>query len=159
MKNIIKKYVISGLILLASSFSMAQMNADEQGPNVNAVLILTVEKQGDVFSVISARKVNGLVISAQDKAQADGLTFLIKNREQAVLGQGHIVQPDVLRGSQQPNDEHAHDHMTLDNSVFVIKYPYQEGMAILNILKPGVQARSGVSSAPVQDVSFEHLLN
>lgn len=158
MKNVVKKWMVSGLMILATHFAWAQPNFENEDTVSSTTLILTIEKQGDVFSVLSAKKVKGLMISEKEKALADGLTFLIKDRDQTVLGKGYIAHPDVLRGIQEPAMEQAHDHMTLDNTVFVIKYPYQEGMAILNILKSGVQVRSGVSSTPAQDVAFDHLL-
>lgn len=158
MKQLIKNVLASGLLIATTCVAWAQPDLESQQVENKTTLILTIEKQGDVFSVISAKKVNGLLISENEKALADGLTFYLKDRDQSVLGKGYIAHPDVLRGVQLPSEAHAHDQMTLDNAVFVIKYPYQEGMAILNILESGIQSRSGVSSTPVQDVPFEHLL-
>mgnify|MGYP000709067838 CR=1 FL=1 len=119
----------------------------------NKTLMLTLQfKQGD-YTVLDAQIMNEKLPALYVNPQhTDLLEFNLKNLQGDILGQGKIVNPHVLRGvlHEYENSE-PHGQQTLDDSTFVVRFPYVEGMHVLGVLQDslqnGVQARS--SSLPI----------
>ena len=119
----------------------------------NKTLILTLQfKQGD-YSVLDAQVINqklpALYVNPQ---QADLLEFNLKNLQGDILGQGKIVNPHVLRGVLHEHETgESHGQQTLDNSTFVVRFPYVEGMHVLGVLQDSLQngAKARSNSLPV----------
>jgi len=153
---------ITGGLLSAASLSAPP---EVKGQDSNKTLILTLQYSHNEYEVLNARVLNEKIPARfQNGAQADLLAFNLKNGQGQILGQGKIANPHVLRGIlQEHNNEQSHDEKTLQDSTFMVRFPYIEGMQVLGLLEPSQpsssRARSGTLPAPLtHNLSFSNLL-
>ncbi len=153
---------ITGVLLSAASLSAPPEVKSQES---NKTLILTLQYSHNEYEVLNARILNEkLPARFQNGAQADLLAFNLKNGKGQILGQGKIANPHVLRSIlQEHNNEEPHGEKTLQDSTFIVRFPYIEGMQILGLLEPSQtspsRARSGTLPAPLtRNLSFSNLL-
>ena len=153
MKNIISfalLWMLSNLVIAAPSDLSAQ----------DKTLILTIQFNMGEYEVLDAKVVDGKIsprkTMAQDEAQ---LLFYLKDQHGFVMGQGQLDNPNTLRGVFAPGEEQAHGEYQQTQSVFVVRYPYQQGMEVIALIEESNQPMSRSASAvPVQHFNFSQLL-
>ena len=130
-------------------------------------LILTVQYQQGVYSVINAMLVDGTFDERKSSAtQEDNLVFNLKNQQGELLGQGRINNPNIVRGVfDEQGQEGAHSEQYMEDSVFVVRYPYREGMQVLSLMKEEdllnqFSGRSrNTASKPAVEIDFSNMIN
>ena len=153
---------ITGVLLSAMSLSAPP---EIKIQNSHKTLILTLQYSHNEYEVLNARVLNEKIPARfLNGAKADLLAFHLKNSLGQILGQGKITNPHVLRGIlQEHHNEQTHGEKTLQDSTFMVRFPYVEGMQVLGLLEPSQpsssRARSGTLPAPLtHNLSFSNLL-
>lgn len=153
MKNIISfvlLWMLSNLLIAAPSDLRTQ----------DKTLILTIQFNMGEYEVLNAKVVDGKIPSRKTMAQDEvQLLFYLKNEHGFVLGQGQVDNPNTLRGVFAQGEEQAHGEYQQMQSVFVVRYPYQQGMEVIALIEESNQtmARSA-STVPAQQLNFSQLL-
>ncbi len=155
--NMCKVTLLTLTTLSAFFISAVSLSAppEEALQNSNKTLMLTLQFKQNDYTVLAAQVIDQkLPARYVNPQQADLLEFHLKNLQGDILGQGKIANPHVLRGvlHEHENGE-PHGQQILDDSTFVVRFPYVEGMHVLGLLQDslqnGIQGRSSNQPAPI----------
>lgn len=130
----------------------------------NRTLILTLRSQGGVYEVLDAQVVDRAIPPRVALVERrDDLHFQFKDNNGRMLGQGRISNPAPLRDVNSIDNKDQHTEIQQSDTVFVLRYPYAEGMNVLSMLKSNTPNTSSdtqqkLSTPPAQDIIFGHLL-
>jgi hypothetical protein len=127
-------------------------------------LILTLRGHDGVYEVIDAQVVDRVIPPRVALVErSDDLHFQLKDNKGKTLGQGSIGNPAPLRDVNSIDGKEQHTEIQQRDTVFVLRYPYDEGMNVLSMIKGDAQnttrdTQHKLSAPPAQDITFGHLL-
>ncbi|NRB40745.1 MAG: hypothetical protein HRU20_20125 [Pseudomonadales bacterium] len=103
----------------------------------NKTLMLQVAYSDNSYHIIDAWVLNEKLPETKSiSTNAQDLVFILKNQSGEMMGQGRINNPNILRGIlAEEYDGESHSQQALQESVFVLRYPYTEGMQVLSLMK------------------------
>lgn len=151
-----KLRILLGCLMVCFGLSLQAAPPGVNGPQQTLILTVAYEK-GD-YQVMDAQVVNA-VFPVRLSKSARQLAFALKNKQGEVLAGGSVDAPQTLRSVLGQGGEHGHDWLEQDSGAFVVRYPYQQGMAVLSLIEKqnGAGARS-VQAVPAKNIEFSHLL-
>ena len=127
-------------------------------------LMLKVQYADNTFAVIDAWVLNEKLPERKARGSAEqGFVFMLKNKSGDMMGQGLVTNPNVLRGILKEHGENeSHGEQQLEESIFIVRYPYQKGMNVLSLMKAedlvtelnAVAGRSAPAPAPSVELDF-----
>lgn len=149
------------LLIVAQLIVSSLVNAAPPGVKAKSqTLILTIENNMGSYQVLEAQVVSGnipprKIIGEQER----GLLFYLKDQHGYVLGQGSLSVSNSIRGVLEKGSDHQHGEYEQDKSVFVLRYPYEQGMEIISLIEQSSasMARS-MGAAPSQQLDFSSKL-
>lgn len=151
----LKQFTAIFLIVLGIS---SCVSADDR------TLILTLRNIDGVYEVIDAQVVDRAIPPRVALVQrSDDLHFQLKDNNGNTLGQGSISNPVPLRDVNSPDGKEQHTEIQQRDSVFVLRYPYAEGMSVLSMIKGNARnttsdTQKKLSTPLTQKIMFGHLL-
>jgi hypothetical protein len=145
-------------ILLVTMGISSSAHADDR------TLILTLRGHDGVYEVIDAQIVDRVIPPRIARLERrDDLHFQLKDNNGNLLGQGSISNPVALRDVHSMDGKEQHTEIQQRDAVFVLRYPYDEGMSVLSMINgdaPNTASNTQQKLSPPasQDIMFGHLL-
>lgn len=149
------------LLIIVQMMVISVANAAPPGVKAKAqTLILTIENNLGTYQVLDAQVVTGNIPPRKTIGEQErDLLFYLKDQHGYVLGTGIIAHSQTIRGVLEEGSDHSHGEYAQEKSVFVLRYPYEQGMAIISLIEQSKSpmARSA-GSVPAQQLDFSEKL-
>jgi len=125
-------------LLFGQQLSVAQAGISQSSAaEEEKTLMLKIEYVNESYEVMDAWLVAGKLPERKSvNSNGEDLVFTLENKQGDLLGQGRMTNPAILRGVlAEKYDGVAHSEERQPQAIFILRYPYSEGMQILSLMK------------------------
>ena len=147
--NLLNKVMTSALLLCSSMVTLAQ-----------GTLLIKVHYQGEQYDVVSVKHIpQTLPSSTSSHEKGDDVLFRFSDDLDATLAQGRIQNPKQVRPVLMHGEDD--DHVSKDDAegVFMLRYPYQEGLRFLQLMDVNNLQSERAMPAPTPKIDLQSFID
>jgi hypothetical protein len=160
-RHIFSVRIVGGAIATCFLFAAVTHAQEKPKPKREPVLVLIMKFDGTRHDIQSARIIEAsLPVSTKGKRVEDGLSYVVTDAQGTAVLTSQIKDPTVIHGpGALPNENGVgHPVVTANDSIYVLRVPYQKKMRYLKIsghrTTAARQAKPGAQSATAVDESL-----
>ena len=129
----------------------------------DGTLLIKVHYQGEQYDVVSVKRIPQTFNSFQSSSEAsDDVMFRFSDNLDTTLAEGRVKNPrqvhPVLFDGLNVDQDHTHENQNASEGIFMLRYPYKEGLRFLQLMDVKQDNTPSFRSAPAVKIDLDSYL-